>query len=1150
MTTVSRRTVLGGAVGAAVLAALPPSLQQALAAPARPGRLQDIEHVVIFMQENRAFDHYFGTAAGVRGFGDRTAVRGVNGLPVGFQPDPSRPEGWLAPFSMNAAHTNAYRQGAPDFGYATSMGARADGIADGYVTRRSGGWLGQGYYEPADMPFYNALTSTFTVCDAYHCSMETSTNPNREHFMTGTSGGTVRDLPVFDNTEITGGYEWTTYAERLEAAGISWKTYQALDNFDDNALAWFKPFAQAKPGSSLYERGMRMVGDGSQEGDPFAMGDALVKEFAADVKADRLPQVSWLVAPAALSEHANYAPPNGEHLTAQLLSTLADNPAVWAKTAFILNYDEHGGFFDHDLPPVPPLANGRGKSTVSTDGELVVRITTANGGTGYRLVNQRGQYRVRGADGRLSWSDTLPAGETKASGPSSLGLGIRVPMIVVSPWSRGGAVDSTVYDHTSVIQFLERRFGVQEPNISAWRRAITGDLVSAFDFSGEEPAWPELPDTSGNRKKADDAATRPAPTVPEPQVLPRQQRGTKTMRPLPYAVSLTSRIRRGSVQLGLGNDGAQAAVLSVYPEPGVAPRNYTIGSREHVSDEWSYGSAGFDLRIHGPAGTLWHLRGRDGDLNAELNAKASVMLVKLTNGTRRSQTFQVGDLAYGEGIREVHVPAGQFREVPVRINTHGWYDVAVTAGADAYFLRRRAGRVPSLRAGKTDPALGLPEPLLTWITLPAPPTGDRLSIVPGRPTLLTAHLAAESKVTGLHAVLDAPAGWTAQVVDATPATLTAGQTTTATWLVTAPAGTTDQDVRRVRVLLQGRSGDRLVITEGAAIPRVAPVVGIALALAKPSPTIDDAVILPGKATTLTAKLTAADDLTAVTAALDVPAGWAVKVLTAAPASMSVGQSATASWEVTAPAGLTSADPRTLKVAVRGTVHQQVTAEATVTPLVAPVMTGHLLDEDFESLADKLQVAAQRPAPAGLLGWTLTPPSGWSVVNAPGMPQGPKDLQGWTFMTKRMHSTGGQDRDLFKLGLGVLAVADPDDWDDLDGASGRGAFDSTLVSPAVALPAVTSKLYLVFDSHYRQEAPQKVLVTATFDTGTPVDLLRYSSDATGNDNAGGDVENKEIRKEFAVPAGATAVTLRFRIYDARNNWYWAVDNIRLDGRPIS
>ncbi len=347
----SRRTLLGGAAAAAVLSALPLSVRQALAAPARPGRLEDIQHVVIFMQENRAFDHYFGTLPGVRGFGDRAAVRGVNGRSVFHQPDPSRAEGYLLPYPMNAAHTSAYQQGAPAFGYVDSMNAWNDGRADGSVTRRSSGWLGQGYYESADMPFYHALASVFTTCDAYYASVQCNTNTNREHLMTGTSGGTVRDTPVTDNSEPAAGFEWTTYAERLEQAGVSWQTYQALDNFDDNALAWFTSFHNAEPGSALYERGLRQVGDPAKKGDPFAMGDALVDAFAADVQADKLPQVSWLIAPAALSEHANYAPPNGEHLTARLLAALAAKPEVWAKTVFILNYDEHGGFFDTSCRP-------------------------------------------------------------------------------------------------------------------------------------------------------------------------------------------------------------------------------------------------------------------------------------------------------------------------------------------------------------------------------------------------------------------------------------------------------------------------------------------------------------------------------------------------------------------------------------------------------------------------------------------------------------------------------------------------------------------------------------------------------------------------------------------------------------------------------
>lgn len=1140
---VSRRALLGGIAGAGVLAALPQSVQAALAAPARPGRLQDIEHVVIFMQENRAFDHYFGTAPGIRGFGDRTAVRGINGMPIFFQPDGTRAEGWLGPFSMNAAHTNAYRQGAPDFSYPTSMGAWAGGVADGYVSRRGGGWLGQGFYEPADMPFYAALSSVFTVSDAYYCSMQTSTNPNREHFMTGTSGGTVRDLAVFDNTEIAAGYEWTTYAERLERAGISWKTYQALDNFDDNALAWFRAFHQAKPGSSLYERGMRMVGDSAQQGDPFAMGAALVAEFAADVKADRLPQVSWLVAPAALSEHANYTPPNGEHLTAQLLAALADNPEVWAKSAFILNYDEHGGFFDHLLPPVPPLLAGRGKSTVDPDGEVVVRVTNAAGTPGYRMVNQAGHYRVRTADGTLAWSEQLPAGEKQAGGPTPLGLGVRVPLIIASPWSRGGVVDSAVSDHTSVIQFLERRFGVAEPNISRWRRAITSDLVSAFDFSGEEPRWPQLPDTSGNRKKSDDAAGRPAPTVPSPQVPVRQQRGTKTLRPLPYALTVGSRVGAGSLRLDFGNDGGQAAVFAVYPEPGEPARFYTVGTGRRLSDTWTFGDSGFDLRVHGPSGALWQLRGQDAALDAELRTGAHEMLVRVVNRSRKAQKFLIGDLAYGEGIREVLVAGHTERSVRVPIAAHGWHDVAVTAPG-AYFLRRQAGRLASRRAGITDPAHGLPDPLLSWATLLAVPTAiGKVSVVPGLPTVLTAHLAAAEAVSGLTAELRVPAGWHTRPLSV-PTSVPAGQVRTATWVVTPPVTLTDLDPRRVRVLLHGRSGDRLVLSEAAAIPSLAPVLAASVALAKASTTIDEQVIVPGVATLLTASLTVADDVTSAAAELRAPAGWTTRPVSPLPASIAAGQAAAATWEVTAPADLADNAPRRLTVTVQATARgRSVTAQGESTPSIVPVMTGHLLDQDFESLAGQLRTADQRPAPAGMLGWTAAAPAGWSVANAPAMPQGPRDLQGWTFMTKRMFAQGGQDRDLFSRGLGILAVADPDDWDDLDGAAGRGRFDSTLVSPAVAIPAGTTKLHLAFDSHYRQEAPQKASLTATFDAGEPLRLLYYS-DTTGNDNAGQDVENALIRKEIAVPSGATTVTLRWRLFDAGNNWYWAIDHIRL------
>ncbi len=221
------------------------------------------------------------------------------------------------------------------------------------------------------------------------------------------------------------------------------------------------------------------------------------------------------------------------------------------------------------------------------------------------------------------------------------------------------------------------------------------------------------------------------------------------------------------------------------------------------------------------------------------------------------------------------------------------------------------------------------------------------------------------------------------------------------------------------------------------------------------------------------------------------------------------------------------------------------ADGELAARTAPVMAGHLLGEDFESLAGALQPVA------GVVGWTPQAPQGWSVVNAPAMPQGTVRLQGWTFHTKREWSNpAGQDRGNFTRGLGILAVADPDDWDDTGAPSKKGVFDSTLVSPAVPVPAGATTLYLGFDSHYRQEAPQKASVTAVFDNGTETRLVHYSSDATGNDNAGKDVQNAFIGKQFAVPAGARSVTLKFRMFDAGNNWFWAVDHIRLDVKPIT
>ena len=128
-----------------------------------------------------------------------------------------------------------------------------------------------------------------------------------------------------------------------------------------------------------------------------------------------------------------------------------------------LNYDENDGLFDHVVPPVPPVTSGVGGGIVSSNllSNLGDELLDLNKYPGEMAL-------VPGAD---------------PGGIQPIGLGPRVPLIIISPWTKGGWVCSETFDHTSVLRFLEARFGVKEPNISAWRRSICGDLTSAFDFS-------------------------------------------------------------------------------------------------------------------------------------------------------------------------------------------------------------------------------------------------------------------------------------------------------------------------------------------------------------------------------------------------------------------------------------------------------------------------------------------------------------------------------------------------------------------------------------------------------------------------------------------------------------------------------------------
>ncbi|MFG2576448.1 alkaline phosphatase family protein [Streptomyces sp. NPDC048481] len=471
MAELTRRRLLGsaaGALGAAALSLLPPSVQKAVAA-GRPdrGSLADVEHVVLLMQENRSFDHYFGTLSGVRGFADPRALTLDTGRSVFHQPDPQNPRGYLLPFHLDTRTSSA--QAIPSTSHAWSVqheawnGGRMDRWMPAHRTADGAdGPYVMGYYTREDIPFQFALAETFTVCDHYFCSVLGPTWPNRLMWMTGSidpdgrAGG-----PVIGNSAPTP-FGWTTYAERLQAAGVSWKVYQQEDDYGCNLLEQFAAFRDALPGSDLYERGVRPQPEGT---------------FEDDARNDRLPTVSWIIPPGHQSEHPDFLPAAGAAFVASKIEAVAADPAVWAKTAFILNYDENDGLFDHVPPPTPPAG---------TPGEFV------------------------------------------AGAP--VGGGFRVPAIIVSPWTVGGWVASEAFDHTSTLRFLETVTGVREPNISDWRRGAFGDLTSAFRFDAPEPLAPALPDDTAEQllKAQEEVATLPRPALPgAEQYFPAQEPGRR-----------------------------------------------------------------------------------------------------------------------------------------------------------------------------------------------------------------------------------------------------------------------------------------------------------------------------------------------------------------------------------------------------------------------------------------------------------------------------------------------------------------------------------------------------------------------------------------------------------------------------------------------
>jgi len=688
-----------GAVSAASL--MPASIRRALAIePAVvTGTLKDVQHVVILMQENRAFNHYFGAMRGVRGFGDRFPIPLASGKSVWFQSDGTKE---IPPFHLDKDTMNAIFVPGTPHSYSDAQAAWNQG--------KFGFWpkykqpASMGYYKRADLPFQYALAEAFTICDAYHCSITTGTDPNRIVFWSGSNfnpelgrqGINCTDtdsepnnlrswitgaLPTPGYTYAGSAFKWATLPDLLEKAGVSWKFYQDPNNNWTGAMHGglsFESFRTAQPGSPLYEKGMKKY---------------TLDDLTNDVRNNTLPQVSWVLPWPAVSEH-----PSGGGSTAQaadyisqVLDALTVNPEVWSKTVFFITFDENDGLFDHVPPPAVPSydAGGKlmGKSTLPLDGEY--------------FSDPDRKY--------------LKADDTISGNVRPWGLGPRVPMYVISPWSRGGWVNSEVFDHTSVGLFLEKRFGITVDSVSPWHRAVCGDMSSAFDFTNAgDASIPTLPDMSGFAALEAQQKTLPKaapPTIAQPLF---QEQGLRYSRALPYELHVSARVTTsGEVKLIFSNTGAKGAVFHVYDKKhlDLIPRRYTVEAGKTLEDVWDTTADGgdYDLWVYSTNGFVRTFAG-----NAHSGAPVEIQVcydtvkgalyVKASNSGSPAVELHFTAEAYRlDGPWTLKVDPGCVAEQHWTLEqSANWYDFSVSA---AGFTRRFAGRIETGRHGLSDPAM-------------------------------------------------------------------------------------------------------------------------------------------------------------------------------------------------------------------------------------------------------------------------------------------------------------------------------------------------------------------------------------------------------------------------------------------------------------
>ncbi|MGX5820620.1 phosphocholine-specific phospholipase C [Chitinophaga lutea] len=444
---------------------------------------------------------------------------------------------------------------------------------------------------------------------------------------------------------------------------------------------------------------LRYDDNGQQREMQLPKGDVL-HQFRQDVEKGQLPTVSWIVAPENFSDHPG-APWYGAWYLSEVMDILTQNPEVWKKTIFVLTYDENDGYFDHVPPFLPPVPGKPETGKVSPGIDPAVEYVTK--------AAQAPGDRAR---------------------ECAIGLGYRVPMIIASPWTRGGYVNSQVLDHTSNLQFLEHFLSaklkkqIASDNITAWRRAICGDLTSAFrPYNGEKIPFPESVDKVKFVEMVHNARFKEAPANFEKLAgnairrwQPRQEKGTRPACALPYQltadVSLDTGARSLQLMFGAGNqqfkNKSAGAPFIVYSGHNQQHRNYAVKAGDTVKDEWTV-SGDYQLDVYGPNGFYRQWAGAPNDPALEVKAIAvgGDIELLLHNRSSAAVTAQVTDESYGGAAQSATIAPGARKNVRFRLGgTKGWHDLAVRIKGNGHYLRRYAGRVETGAESISDPLIG------------------------------------------------------------------------------------------------------------------------------------------------------------------------------------------------------------------------------------------------------------------------------------------------------------------------------------------------------------------------------------------------------------------------------------------------------------